>query len=398
MEEPARGLHEGGLHHRILPSGTIGAWYSTNGMGIGSYKYGSARENVVNAEIIVDDGSIVTTGFPDTGSYGASFNLNQFFSGAEGTLGVIGTMTFRIYPMGQVRCLAYEFDNLKDIDGPMQELVAHPSARPLHVAWSDYMHFANQKRAGCHAPDVKNLWLVTLQGDEKHNDLEEAAVDAMAEKAGGRKISSEIAEHEWEERCYEFRARRVGVGEIPAEVIVRTKDWGEFTDVCYYGFEDMKMEAGGVIGVLVDRNTSLFMPYYFKDDELLTGMLSFGFNFYLGDKAAAYGGRTTGFGVFFAWNLDVIHNAATAGMTREIKTVLDPRDVVSPGHLVCGMTRFGVDMNKGLMSMGSALMQIMKKIMPGDRTFRTNLERFRYDDLEHIKGLDRVHKLGDGTQ
>ena len=215
-----------GSYPSSFPSGTIGAWYSTNGMGIGSYKYGSARENVVNAEIIVDDGSVVNTGFPDTGSYRASFNLNQFFSGAEGTLGVIGTMTFRLHPMGQIRCLAYEFDNLKDMDGPMQELVHHPSVRPLHVAWSDYKHFENQKRAGCHAPDVKNLWLVTLQGDEKHNDLEEAAVDAMAEKAGGRKIAGEIAEHEWEERCYEFRARRVGVGEIPAEVIVPTVHWG----------------------------------------------------------------------------------------------------------------------------------------------------------------------------
>ena len=55
-------------------------------------------------------------------------------------------------------------------------------------------------------------------------------------------------------------------------------------------------------------------------------------------------------------------------------------------------------MNKGLMGMGSALMQIMKKIFPADRTFNTNLERFRYDDLEHMKTLDRVHKLGDGTQ
>lgn len=387
-----------GSYPSSFPSGTIGAWYSTNGMGIGSYKYGSARENVVNAEIIVDDGSVVNTGFPDTGSYRAGFNLNQFFSGAEGTLGVIGTMTFRLHPMGQIRCLAYEFDNLKDMHGPMQDLINHPSVRPLHVAWSDYMHFANQKRAGCHSPDVSNLWLVTLQGDEKHNDLEEAAVDAMAEKAGGRKISSEIAEHEWEERCYEFRARRVGVGEIPAEVIVPNCHWGEFTDRCYSGFDEMKMEAGGVIGVLVDRNTSLFMPYYFKDDELLTGMASFGFNFYLGDVAMEYGGRTTGFGVFFAWNMDVIHNAATAGMMREIKTVLDPHDVVSPGHVVCGMTRFGVDMNKGLMSMGSALIQIMKKILPADRTFSANLERFRYDDLEHVKGLDRVHKLGDGTQ
>ena len=387
-----------GSYPSSFPSGTIGAWYSTNGMGIGSYKYGSARENVVNAEIVVDDGSIVTTGWDDMGSYRASFNLNQFFSGAEGTLGVIGTMTFRLHPMGQIRCLAYEFDNLKDMDGPMQELVHHPSVRPLHVAWSDYKHFENQKRAGCHAPDVKNLWLVTLQGDEKHNDLEEAAVDAMAEKAGGRKIAGEIAEHEWEERCYEFRARRVGVGEIPAEVIVPTVHWGAFTDECYQGFVNMKMEAGGVIGVLVDRNTTLFMPYYFKDDEMLTGMLSFGFNFYLGDVAMKYGGRTTGFGVFFAWNTDVIHNAATASMEREIKTVLDPHDVVSPGHVVCGMTRFGVDMNKGLMSMGSTLIQVVKKIMPADRTFAYNLERFRYDDLEHMKTLDRVHKLGDGTE
>lgn len=387
-----------GSYPSSFPSGTIGAWYSTNGMGIGSYKYGSARENVLNAEVIVDDGSIVTTGWNDLGSYRASFNLNQFFSGAEGTLGFIATFTMRIYPMGQIRCLAYEFDALKDMNGPMQALVANASVRPLHVAWSDYLHFQNQHRAGVHAPDVKNLWLVTIQGDEKHNDLEEAAVTAMAEAAGGRKIANEIADHEWEERCYEFRARRVGVGEIPAEVIVPTVNWGEFTDDCYHGFEEMKMEAGGVIGVLVDRTTALFMPYYFKDDELLTGMLSFGFNFYLGDVAALYGGRTTGFGVFFAWAMDVIHNPETASKTRQIKTALDPRDMVSPGHVTCGMTRFGIDLNKSIMSLGSMLMQTMKKLFPADKTFQKNLARFRYDEMEHIKNLDRTHKLGDGTQ
>ena len=50
------------------------------------------------------------------------------------------------------------------------------------------------------------------------------------------------------------------------------------------------------------------------------------------------------------------------------------------------------------MGMGSALMQIMKKLLPADKTFEKNLKRFRYDDLEHNKTLDRVHKLGDGTQ
>ncbi len=277
-------------------------------------------------------------------------------------------------------------------------MVADASVRPLHVAWSDYLHFQNQKRAGCHAPDVKNVLLVTLQGDDKHNDLEEAFFDAAAEKAGGRKIATEIAEHEWDERCYEFRARKLGVGEIPAEVIVPTVNWGEFTDRCYEGFKEMKMEAGGVIGVMVDRSTTLFMPYYFKDDELLTGMLAFGFNFYLGDVAAEYGGRSTGFGVFFAWMLDVIHDEDTAARMRCLKTVMDSHDVVAPGHVTTGMTRFGIAMSKPLMTMGSFVMQFMKKIMPADRTFNYNLQRFRYNELEHIKALDRVHTLGDGTQ
>ena len=387
-----------GSYPSSFPSGTIGAWISTNGMGIGSYKYGSAKDNILNSEVVVDNGDIVTTGFDDVGAYGMPYNLNQFFSGAEGTLAMLGTVTFRIYPMGEVRCLAYEFDTLKAMNEPIQDMVADASLRPLHIAWSDYMHFENQRRAACHAPDVTNLWLVTVQGDEAHNDKEEAVIDAIAEKSGGRKVAKEIAEHEWDERCYEFRARKLGVGEIPAEVIVPTHDWGTFTDDCYKGFDVMRMEPGGVIGVMVDRSTALFMPYYFKDDEMITGMLSFGFNFYLGDVAAEYGGRTTGFGVFFAWNLDNIHNAATVGKMRELKTVLDSHDVVNPGHVVCGTTRFGINLTKGIMGLGSTMMQTIKKLMPKDRAFAYNLKRFRYNDLEDMKVLDRVHTLGDGTQ
>ena len=281
---------------------------------------------------------------------------------------------------------------------PIQDTVNDAYVRPLHIAWSDHLHFEGQRKAGWHAPDVTNLWLVTIQGDEKHNALEEAFIDAVAEKYGGRKVAYEIADHEWEERCYEFRARHVGVGEIPAEVIVPTHDWGAFTDRCYDGFKEMKMEAGGIIGVMVDRSTTLFMPYYFKDDEMLTGMLSFGYNFYLGDIAAEYGGRSTGLGVFFAWNLDNIHSAATVGKMRELKTVLDPHDVVNPGHVVCGSTRFGIDLTKNLMGLGSTMMQVMKKLMPADRAFAYNRDRFRYDELEETKVLDRVHTLGDGTQ
>ena len=382
-----------------FPSATLGAWLSTNGMGIGSYKYGSAKDNVLSMEVVLCDGTILKTGDDNMGTYKAGYNLNQIFAGSEGTLAVFGTITFRLYPMGEIRPLAYEFEGeLKNANEAIQKVVNHPSVKPLHISFSDALHFANQKKAGFHAPDVKNVLLLTLQGDKKFNDLEEKTLDDLVLSTGAKKLPAELGEHEWEERCYEFRARRVGVGEIPAEVIVPTHEWGNFTDECYKGFEVMKMEAGGVIGVVVDRNTALFMPYYFKDDESLLGMTAFAFNFYLGDRAMAYGGRTTGFGIFFAWNLDNIHDEDTVLYMRQLKTLMDPHDVVNPGHVVCGMTRFGVNMSKSLMGLGSGLMQLMKKMLPKNTTFHDNKVRFRYNELEERKAADRVHELGNGAQ
>ncbi|MDR1690543.1 MAG: FAD-binding oxidoreductase [Candidatus Methanoplasma sp.] len=387
-----------GSYPSSFPSATLGAWIATNGMGIGSYKYGAAKDNILNMEVILSDGTVLETGNNSLGTYRNGYNLNQIFSGSEGTLCVFGTVTFRIYPMGVIKPIAYCYEQLKDMHGTIQKIVNHPSIKPLHIAFSDELHFANQRKAGMDAPKVKNLLLVTLQGDQAFVDRDIAELDVIASELGGRRINDHIAEHEWEERCYEFRARRVGVGEIPAEVIVPVSQWGPFTDECYSGFEKMKMEAGGVIGVIVDRNTALFMPYYFKDDESLLGMTAFAFNFYLGDRAVEYSGRTTGFGVFCAGNRDTIHDASTVEYMRHMKTMLDPRDVINPGHLVCGKTRFGINMGKQLMGVGSTLMQTIKKLLPVNTTFVDNKKRFRYNELERRKDMDRTHKLGDGTE
>ncbi len=387
-----------GSYPSSFPSGTIGAWISTNGMGTGSYKYGSAKDNILNMEVVVSDGSILETGYDELGSYMSGYNLNQFFAGAEGTLGIISKVTFRIYPMGIIKPVAYEFEDLTDLAAPIEKIVQHPSVIPLHIAYSDYLHFANQKKAGVDAPDVKNLLLVTFQGDAEYVALDEATVDKIVEECGGKKIADEIAAHEWEERCYEFRSRRVGVGSIPAEVITPVKAFKPFIGECYNAFEEMKMEAGGVIGVVVDRSTVLYMPYYFKDDESLLGMTAFAFNFFLGDKAQKYGGRTTGFGVFFAWNLDCVHDENTVAFMRGLKTDIDPHDIINPGHVVCGMTRFGIDMNKQLMGLGSKLMQDIKKLLPANTTFADNSKRFRYETLEDRKAEDRFHKLGKGSE
>ncbi len=381
-----------------FPSATLGGWLSTGGIGIGGYKYGGARDNLMNLEVVLSDGSIINTGFDNVGNNMSGYNLNQLFAGAEGTLGFIGTVTLRVYPKGELRFLGYDFDKLKQMHEPIQELVNHPSVKPLHIAWSDSYHFENQRKAGIHAPDASNLLLITLQGAKEFLDLEEKAVDEIVTKAGGRKVSSEICEHEWEERCYEYRCRKAGVGSIPAEVVVEVQHWGEFVDECYKGFEKMKMEPGGIVGMISDRSTAMFMPYYFKDDEKLLGMLAFAYNFYMGDRAMEYGGRSLGFGVFFASNLDVIRDAGSTALMRDIKTLMDPHDIVNPGHLVCGKTKFGINLGAGLMGVASKFMVGAKKLMPQDHIFKSNLGRFYYDELEEEKMKSLQVEYGKGTQ
>ena len=62
--------------------------------------------------------------------------------------------------------------------------------------------------------------LVTLEGDKAVVDYEEKVIDEIAAKHGGDKQSNEIAQHEWDERCYEFRCRELGLGSVPMEVLV----------------------------------------------------------------------------------------------------------------------------------------------------------------------------------
>ena len=382
-----------GSYPSSFPSATVGGWVSTGGIGPGGFKYGSAGDNVLNLQVVLSDGNVINTGYDKIANNMSGYNLNRLFSGAEGTLGLIATVTLRVHPMGVIKALGYDFNELRDMGGPINDIVKHPSVRPLHIAWSDHLHFEHQRRAGLHAPDVKNLLLITLQGDAEFVALEEKAVDAIVAKYGGKKIDAEVAAHEWDERCYEFRAREIGVGSIPAEIVVLNKHWTEFVDECYAGFKKMKMDGGGIIGMIADRSTAMFMPYYFMDTEMITGMTGFAYNFYMGDRAAKYGGRSLGLGIFFASNLDVIRDVGSAEFMRDLKTYADPNDVINPGHLVCGKTRFGLSLNNQLMSIASKMLQMIKGLMPADSGFDSGEKRFRFDKIEEHKGETRKIKL-----
>jgi len=69
----------------LAPASTVGGWINGGGVGIGSYKYGGARENLLSADLVLPDGSLLRTGSDklDLGTQFANLAIHGLSCGFE---------------------------------------------------------------------------------------------------------------------------------------------------------------------------------------------------------------------------------------------------------------------------------------------------------------------------
>ena len=168
-----------GSYPSSFPGATLAGWISTGGIGIGGYKYGSAGNEIRNLKVVMPDATVIETGFDKVSDNSSGYNLNWLMTGAEGTLGIISEVTFRLEPGPEVmRALAYEFDSLEAMGVPLMEL-CRTRAIPLHMQFYDGKHFEMLRKAGRHVPELSSLLTVQLEGDKAIVDWEEQTVDSI---------------------------------------------------------------------------------------------------------------------------------------------------------------------------------------------------------------------------
>lgn len=84
-----------------VPVATVGGTISTNSLGYLGAQYGSMGQQVLGLEVVLPDGSLVTTRAVPKSSTGPS--LHQLFIGTEGCFGIITAATLRVVPIPEKR-------------------------------------------------------------------------------------------------------------------------------------------------------------------------------------------------------------------------------------------------------------------------------------------------------
>ena len=77
---------------------TVGGMISSRSTGALRQRFGSARENVLGMRVCLSDGSVAFTGARVVKSV-AGYDIHKLFTGAWGTLGLIGEVTLKVAPL-----------------------------------------------------------------------------------------------------------------------------------------------------------------------------------------------------------------------------------------------------------------------------------------------------------
>ena len=350
-----------GAYPSSAPAATIGGWINTGGIGVGSYKYGGAENQIRSMEVVLPNGNIVTTGFPNVHANSSGYDLTRLFIGSEGTLGVITKATIKLYPKPEVFLpISY---SLPDMDAASQAMtmLTKEDFIPLHISYLDKNHSEYLIELGLSTHEVNALVNIALEGSKATVAEQETIIDGIMATFGGEKLDKSMAVHEWDERYFELRVKPLGPSLILYEVFVPVSKLYEAI-ARFNDFAAKRKLPTGVTGIITDRNTATLMPYFLVDErKLIEFMTSLSTVAALSDIAFDLGGRPAGLGTFWAANLPRLHGKASHVMD-DIKTAIDPYGLLNPGKTLEGVTRYGIPIPGIAMKFGMGGMALFRRV------------------------------------
>jgi D-lactate dehydrogenase (cytochrome) len=335
-------VRDKGLFFSVDPGAeeaTLGGMAATRASGTNAVKYGTMRENVLSLTAVMADSSIVKTASRSRKS-SAGYDLTKLMVGSEGTLGIITELTVRLYGIPeQILSAVCTFDSTEAACNTVIQSIQ----LGLGVARMELLDALMIK--GLNAYSKMNLaekptLFLEFHGSpvSARDQVEQFQAIAEAEGAGGFTWAEKEEDRKrlWKARhdvYWATKNMRPGAEAIATDVCVPISRLAECLletqrDIEAFGL--MSPIAGHVgdgnfhCQPLIDMSN----PKEISAAKEFLGRLS--------DRAIAMDGTCTGehgIGQGKIKYIEAEHGTGVALM-RQIKTALDPRNILNPGKIL----------------------------------------------------------------
>lgn len=290
------------------PSATIGGLVCQGGAGIGSCRQLTMRDNLVSVTAVLGDGSVRVFEGDDL----------DLVYGMEGITGIVTSVTWRILPAADMRCAAFGFETA---EAAQAFACAAAEAGMWHVNVQPPNYIALKNRALDTALPEK--WMVLVVSEAI--DLATVAARCKAEE-----YASEVAEHEWEERCYPLRGKKFGPSMIPVDVLVPQDAIARFDAVMVDKFEGSFVYEATAVG----RDWLALIGFILADERKDDFTMSFANSLVISEAAKKLGGRAYASGMYLTAESEEIFGKDLLERVAAFKADTDPAGIMNPGKVL----------------------------------------------------------------
>jgi D-lactate dehydrogenase (cytochrome) len=335
-------LHGTGLFFPIDPGAdaSLGGMAATRASGTNAVRYGTMREAVLAATVVLPDGRVIKTGTRAKKS-AAGYDLTRLFVGSEGTLGIITELTVRLHPLPEA--IASAMCAFPSIDAAVQTVIQTiqlgiPVARiELLDALTVQAINRHSKTSLREAPTL----FFELHGSPAGVAEQTETLRAIAADHGGMDFNwadrPEDRSRLWQARhdaYYACLGLQPGARSITTDVCVPISRLAECIAATRADLEHTGLVAP-LLGHVGDGNFHMLLLVK-PDDEVMMDKAR-GFAQRLAERAIAMDGTCTGehgVGLGKRKYMALEHGEEAIAVMRALKMTLDPDNIMNPGKVL----------------------------------------------------------------
>ncbi|RKP53286.1 FAD-binding oxidoreductase [Pararobbsia silviterrae] len=325
----------------------IGGNLSTNAGGNRVIRYGMAREMVLGIEVVLPDGTLVTS-LNKMIKNNAGYDIKHLFIGSEGTLGIITRVVLKMFPKPASTMVA--LCAIENYAGAVKLLGAArrdlgPLLSAFEAMWPDYWQFITTNVHGVRNPfagdDTQYGAYVLIEATGTDPEIDSARFNAWLERlledgtVSNAVISQSVADQHalWNVRDSVGELHQLWPGHLAYDIGLPVASMNEYAQRCKAQLEAELPGCQSVFyGHIGDGNVHIviYLPGAAKQpkdavDEIVYGLVQQ----YSGTVSAEHGIGT----LKQRW-LPQARSPEYLGLMKTLKAALDPKNVLNPGKVI----------------------------------------------------------------